>query len=153
LDIEGYTIWINGRDPVGVIDHTPGMLRFILEGHEQTAWYSVLPDNTMILTWQGFNFKVTDPAFTRKLGADGSPETGNGQSTGSRVSAPLPGRIARLLVKPGDAVTKGTSLAVIESMKTENQILALTDGVVGNIVVKEGQQVKSNDLIMDLNTN
>jgi acetyl/propionyl-CoA carboxylase alpha subunit len=153
LDIEGYTVWINGRDPVGVIDHTPGKLRFILDSHEQTAWYSVLPDNTMILSWQGFNFRVTDPAVTRKLGTEGGPESGNGKGNGSKITAPLPGRIARLLVKTGEQVTRGTCLAVIESMKTENQILAPSDGIAGEIMVKEGQQVKSNDLIMDLNTN
>jgi len=153
VDIEGYMVWINGRDPVGVIDHTPGKLRFILDSHEQTAWYSVLPDNTMILTWQGFNFRVTDPAITRKLGMEGGSENGAVKNAGSRITAPLPGRIARLLVRSGDKVSRGTSLAVIESMKTENQILAPADGIVGTIMVTEGQQVKSNDLIMDINTN
>ena len=153
VDVEGYIVWINGTEPVEVLGHTPGRLRFLLDLHEQTAWYSVLPDNTMILTWKGFNFCVADPAVTRRLGNGNGKDYSAGSCGGTRVTAPLPGRITRLLVSEGDKVLKGSSLAVIESMKTENQILAMMDGTVGSLRVTEGQQVKSNDLILELISN
>ncbi len=153
VDIEGYTVWVNGTEPVEVLSHTAGKLRFLLDLHEQTAWYSVLPDNTMILTWKGFNFRIADPAVTRKLGNGNGHGPASGSTGGARVTAPLPGRITRLLVCEGDKVLKGSALAVIESMKTENQILALVDGTVGSLRVTEGQQVKSNDLLLELLTN
>lgn len=58
----------------------------------------------------------------------------------SKVVAPLPGSIFKLLVKEGDAVKKGTPILILEAMKMENNILAEKDGVVNKVLVSEGVQ-------------
>ena len=57
------------------------------------------------------------------------------------VVAPLPGRIVKTTVRPGDAVRRGATLMVLEAMKMELAVEAPRDGVVGAVTVSEGEQV------------
>jgi len=66
------------------------------------------------------------------------------------VSAPMPGTILKLLVKEGDAVQSGRTLAVLEAMKMENDIPAPCDGVVASIAVKTGDSVSAGDVLLTL---
>lgn len=66
------------------------------------------------------------------------------------VKAPLPGIIIKLLVKPGDIISKGQKLFVMEAMKMENEIRAEIDGVVTAIKVNEGQSVLQEEVIMEM---
>ncbi|HEX5071458.1 MAG TPA: biotin/lipoyl-containing protein [Vicinamibacterales bacterium] len=65
-----------------------------------------------------------------------------------RVSAPMPGRIVRVLVKPGDAVEARQGLVVVEAMKMENEIAAARAGVVKEVAVSAGQSVESGRLLV-----
>ena len=60
----------------------------------------------------------------------------------NRLSAPIPGRVVRLLVAVGDVVTKGQLLAVLEAMKTEIKILAPRDGVIAHLGCAEGENIE-----------
>jgi pyruvate carboxylase len=68
----------------------------------------------------------------------------------SEIGASIPGHILKLLVKENDAVNAGQSLAVIEAMKMETNVIAAKAGRVETIHVKEGQQVKTGQLILTL---
>jgi biotin carboxyl carrier protein len=58
------------------------------------------------------------------------------------MSAPMPGLILKILVGPGDVVTKGTPLIVLEAMKMEHQITAPHEGTVSAVNCKEGELVQ-----------
>ncbi|HHT50828.1 MAG TPA: biotin/lipoyl-binding protein [Eubacteriaceae bacterium] len=68
--------------------------------------------------------------------------------TGGSVTAPMPGNIWKVLVKPGDSVKRGDVLIILEAMKMENEIFAAADGVVASVEVKEGDAVGSGDLLV-----
>jgi 3-methylcrotonyl-CoA carboxylase alpha subunit len=57
------------------------------------------------------------------------------------MTAPMPGRIAAVLVKPQERVTKGQPLLVLEAMKMEHTITAPADGVVQEVHYAAGEQV------------
>ncbi len=57
------------------------------------------------------------------------------------LSAPLPGRIARVLVDVGDRIRAGQTLVVIEAMKMEHQISSPVDGVVTALPFSENQLI------------
>jgi 3-methylcrotonyl-CoA carboxylase alpha subunit len=59
-----------------------------------------------------------------------------------RLSAPMPGRVTRLLVEAGSTVRRGQSLMVIEAMKMEHTIVAPADGTVGRVQFKVGDMVE-----------
>ncbi|MFI6732696.1 biotin carboxylase N-terminal domain-containing protein [Nonomuraea sp. NPDC050451] len=57
--------------------------------------------------------------------------------------APMPGSVLRVEVEPGDLVTKGQPVLVLEAMKMEHRIAAPSDGVVSDVHVEKGQQVEA----------
>ena len=64
------------------------------------------------------------------------------------IGANIPGNIIKILVKEGEKVSAKQPIAVIEAMKMETNILASADGIVEDIFVNEGQQVKAGELIV-----
>ena len=64
------------------------------------------------------------------------------------IGAPLQGMLSNVLVKNGEKVTKNQPLFIIEAMKMETTITAVTDTVIKDVVLKSGVMVNSEDLIM-----
>ena len=60
-----------------------------------------------------------------------------------RVLAPMPGKILRVLAKPGDEVKPRQGLVVVEAMKMENELRAARAGRVREVLVTEGQSVEA----------
>jgi biotin carboxyl carrier protein len=58
------------------------------------------------------------------------------------VTAPMPGRVVRIPVSPGDAVETGAPLIVIEAMKMENELRALHAARVAAVHVRPGDTVE-----------
>ena len=67
---------------------------------------------------------------------------------GNKVTSPLPGSVIAVKVAEGQAVKKGDTLLVLESMKMENPIMADCDGTVTKIAVAPGQSVMQDDLLV-----
>ena len=65
-----------------------------------------------------------------------------------RVVAPMPGKIIRVLVKRGEAVTARQGLLVVEAMKMENELRAGRDGTIAELHVREGQSVEAGALLV-----
>lgn len=63
------------------------------------------------------------------------------------VTAPMPGKIARVLVKVGEPVEAGQSLLVVEAMKMQNEIRSPKSGIVEKFLVAEGQPVNAGDTL------
>ncbi len=67
-----------------------------------------------------------------------------------RVSAPMNGRIVAIRAGTGDKVEKGQCLIVLEAMKIEHELSASMDGIVESVAVREGEQVATRQLLMEL---
>jgi biotin carboxyl carrier protein len=80
--------------------------------------------------------RFTDPSRQARemSGAQEGPQT---------VESIMPGKVVRVLVKPGDTVTEGQGLVVVEAMKMENEIESPKDGKVTEVKVEPGQAVES----------
>ena len=65
------------------------------------------------------------------------------------LSAPMPGKIVRQAVAPGDRVARGAPLLVLEAMKMEHTISAPADGLVVQLYFGEGDQVEEGTILID----
>lgn len=69
------------------------------------------------------------------------------------LSAPLPGRVVRVLVEKGEFVKTGQNLIVIEAMKMEHHISSPRDGVVSAVNFKEDDQVDEGSVCVIIESN
>ena len=94
--------------------------------------------------------RIGAAAVTVKLnGRRRRKDAGGGAAIGpQRVVAPMPGKIVRVDVKPGDLVRARQPLVVVEAMKMENELRAGRDGTIAEIHVKEGASVDAGALLV-----
>jgi 3-methylcrotonyl-CoA carboxylase alpha subunit len=64
------------------------------------------------------------------------------EAGGGRLTAPMPGRVAEVHVRPGARVARGAPLLVLEAMKMEHTIAAPGDGRVTEIHYATGDLVE-----------
>jgi biotin carboxyl carrier protein len=69
----------------------------------------------------------------------------HGQQT---VVAPMPGRVVRVLVAPGDEVTASQGIVVVEAMKMENELRAPKGGRVKDVSVSPGTSVEAGRVLV-----
>jgi glutaconyl-CoA decarboxylase len=66
---------------------------------------------------------------------------------GVKVVAPMPGKIIALKVAVGDSVKNGQEILVMEAMKMHNPVLAGSDGVIKELLVKAGDPVQAGTVL------
>jgi len=83
------------------------------------------------------------PIATRK------PAAKNQSGKGTKIKAPLPGTVIKILVNVGDNVTAGQDILILEAMKMENSITSHTNGKVVSILKNKGDStLEGEDLII-----
>jgi acetyl/propionyl-CoA carboxylase alpha subunit len=70
-------------------------------------------------------------------------------SAGRDLTAPMPATVIVVHVKPGDAVTKGDVVVVLEAMKMELPLRALGDGIVSAVLCREGELVPADATLIE----
>lgn len=64
-----------------------------------------------------------------------------------KLTAPMPGKIVRVLVSQGDEVETGAGVLVVEAMKMQNEIKSPKKGTIQKILVTEGAAVNAGDVL------
>ncbi|PIE41839.1 MAG: 3-methylcrotonyl-CoA carboxylase [Gammaproteobacteria bacterium] len=95
--------------------------------------------------WQGKPIALQNCLHDPEQGAD---TAGSGQ-----IRAPMDGALVDIMCEPNQAVSKGTTLAVLEAMKMEHPIKADKDGVISAVHVNVGDQVKTRHLLIEIQGN
>lgn len=72
------------------------------------------------------------------------------EDTSSILRSPMPGVVVALSVKPGDTVSEGQEICVIEAMKMQNSMTAGKTGKVKSVHCKAGDTVGEGDLLVEL---
>jgi len=89
--------------------------------------------------------RVIDPRMRRAHRRDSVA------ASGSRlVTSAMPGRVVKVLVKPGDRVIERQPLVVVEAMKMENELRAPGDALVRDVNVTEGMSIDAGSILVVL---
>jgi geranyl-CoA carboxylase alpha subunit len=76
------------------------------------------------------------------------PATGGTASAANELRAPFNGKVIAVKARPGEAVVRGDTLLVLESMKLEHVLGAARDGVVKSVHVEAGQQAATSQVLV-----
>ena len=69
---------------------------------------------------------------------------------GMEIRAPMPGLVVKVLAEPGMKVERGEGLIILEAMKMENELRTAENAKVNVVLVKEGDTVAKNQLLIEL---
>ena len=96
----------------------------------------------VVLRGRDYEVTIIDPKRLRSGQNSGSHHSG-----AAEIASPMPGKVVRVLVKPGDKVEAGAGVLVVEAMKMQNEMKAPKAGTVISIEAKEGATVNAGDVL------
>jgi biotin carboxyl carrier protein len=139
VDLDGVR---RALDVVAVDPHTLSLLDGVNSHDVRLA-----PDaaGQLVATVNGIPVAVTLNGRRRWGRKDDTGKSGGGSQ---RLTAPMPGKIVRVLVQVGDSVEPRQALAVIEAMKMENELRAARKGRVTEVHAREGQSVDAGEILL-----
>jgi len=137
-----FTVTLNGKNhEVDAVRLPHGAVGMIINGESFSVEFEERGDDVAVMVRN--HVSIVDVADERRLrlraGAAGFKVEGK-----QVVCAPMPGKLVKVLVKPGDEVKEGQGLVVVEAMKMENELKSPKSGKVLELYAKEGATVENN---------
>ena len=111
------------------------------EGARVETFHCVRDGEIIHLFWRGTAYRIEE---------DGDRPCSAHRAVSGALEAPMPGRVIAVRVEPGQAVTKGQELLVVEAMKMENALRAPRDGTVKSVAVRPGDMVGAGAVLVEL---
>ena len=119
----------------------PGVYLILLgnEVHEARVWSADPGALRVKLGSRQFTASIIDRKHRRSI--EHRPEGPQ------RLTAPMPGKVVRVLLKPGDEVAAGQGVVVVEAMKMQNEIKSPKAGRILEVRVAEGENVNNKQVL------
>jgi len=158
LEIGGEVREVEANLDGGILTLTVG------DGPAKELAYRALPDGRLLLETEGRTIDAvtaSDGAMTwvfvdgrawKIEDADRAPSRRGRQRDDDLgdVTPPMPAAVVRILVGPGDTVTRGQGLVVVSAMKMETTLVAPHGGVVSQVHTAVGEKVAPGDVLVDV---
>ena len=142
-DGKDYQIVIGDKTiSVEILRSENGRLDLLLDGQRVTAYVSSDGAKRWV-TVGGQTFALTKSTA-------GTRRAQHGHHAQDELTAPMPGQVRAVNVAEGESVTKGQTLLVLEAMKMEIRVAAPRDGVVGKLLVQQGQTVEREQVLVEI---
>ena len=136
-----YAVSVDGRSfEVDYLESADGIASLLISGRSHDA--------LLERTEAGYAVTLADGRHEVAL-AIPAPTASRTPGAGEvRLQAPMPGKVVRVLVEPGQVVAAHQGLVVVEAMKMENELRCPRDGTVKDVRVREGQAVEGGALLV-----
>jgi biotin carboxyl carrier protein len=140
--VDDRSIEIDSEQLVSVQEVEPGVYSVLLDGASyEIRLVETSPGLSAEANGRRFIVNVRDP---RDASQSSNGAVGSGRQN---VSAPMPGKVVRVLVQVGDGVEAGQGLVVVEAMKMQNEMKASRPGRVIEIRAQAGDTVSAGDTL------
>jgi biotin carboxyl carrier protein len=149
--VDGRAIEIDSRQLDSVLQVEAGVYSVLLDGASyeirmQRSGHGLTASAGLTASVAGRRFavEVRDP---RDVSRSSRAAIGSGRQN---VTAPMPGKVVRVLVDTGDLVETSQGLVVVEAMKMQNELKAARPGRVIEMRAREGETVGAGDILVVL---
>jgi biotin carboxyl carrier protein len=138
-----YTVILDDRPlDVDVVETGSHFLSLLIGGRSYEVGLLTTPRGyTVVLDHEVLEVELQDASR-------GALPRARAESGLAHVTAPMPGKLVRVLVEAGQDVEAGQGLVVVEAMKMENELRATRAGRVKELLVREGQAVETGALLV-----
>ena len=148
-----YLVSIDGRDVEVDVKDIDGTLSLLIGTRSYDVSVGQGTNGITVVHVDGVPVEVAvAPPRPVSAGLSRAPSTALGAGAGAgapqRVTAPMPGKIVKVLVKPGDRVEPRQGLVVVEAMKMENELRARAEGTVADVRAVEGTTVEAGAILI-----
>ncbi len=139
---------INGMPyEVSLLQNSGDINKVIINGMMESVFVSHTNDNNYCVHLKGLDF-----ICRRKdeLNDEKDYSHNDIKNNALSYSSPMPGKVIKINVKEGDEVKEGDVLCIVEAMKMENNIKAMTSAKVSKVLVNEGDKIDVKTILIEL---
>lgn len=129
---------------VDVAEVAPGVFSLLLDGQSFAVHVERVGDAYRVHT-RGTDLVAAVENPRRWAGRGGAAL---GRAGRQEITAPMPGKVVRVLVAEREAVEAGQGLVVVEAMKMQNEIPSPKAGVIEKVLVREGDKVDHGETLL-----
>ena len=139
---------INGQGYEVLLSQNGGKInKVIINGMTESIFVSETSDNNYCVHLKGLDFICRR---TDELNDSRDYSYKEDKNNDLEYRSPMPGKVIKVNVKEGDDVKEGDVLCVVEAMKMENNIKAMTAAKVAKVFVGEGDKVDVKNILIEL---
>jgi biotin carboxyl carrier protein len=144
---EQWSCKLDGREfPLDIVSTQQGIFSLLVNGKSYAIKQETVGTETNIVVGhERFSAVVRDPRSFRSRRRSGASEQGV-----KKITAPMPGKVVRILAPVGSQVEAGQSVIVIEAMKMQNELKAPKSGTVKKINIAEGAAVDAGQALAEV---
>lgn len=150
-----------GEFDIEILAREGDKIRATIAGREVSAVVEPAADGAAVIVFGGSRHRVFGAKIRDRILVAAGPasfefkEVEEGRArhhglTAHEITAPMPGKVARILVSEGQQVAAGDPVAIMEAMKMEIPLTSESDAIIKKILVAEGQMVDHGVVIVEL---
>ena len=150
VEIDGDQVRVGGRSLSAALRSVPGtpLRHLLVDGRPSTL---VLEENgrghwTIGVEGERWEVEAVDERTRHIRSLTGAATRDRGVAV---LKAPMPGLVVRVLAEPGQAVSRGAGVVVLEAMKMENELKASADAKVKTVRVQAGEPVEKGQVLVE----
>lgn len=150
IEQEGAVVRVNGEtvDAARIVDGDRTILRIGNRIHDiSTLRRETEGQYALLLNGRRMQVEVEDEVAALLKSVGGEKTT---KMHAAVVRSPMPGKIARVLVREGELIEAGQGVLILEAMKMENEIKAPAAGIVKAVHVAESDAVEKNAALIEI---
>ena len=137
----GLQVSVNGTAYILDVQEVAAGTYRLREGDRHQTFHCVTDGGDVLFFWNGVAYRLEKD--------DEARPTAQRHVSGG-LETPMPGKVIKVSVSPGQRVTKGQEILVVEAMKMENAIRAPRDGTVRSVTARVGEMVAPGVVLAEL---